>query len=54
MNGKENTQVISITHLPQIASLGEYHFKVWKEEIPIWDYKNKNTITLFYGVLITM
>ena len=30
--GKENTQVISITHLPQIASLGESHFKVWKED----------------------
>ena len=26
-------QVISITHLPQIAARGEYHYKVYKEEI---------------------
>lgn len=30
--GQENTQVISITHLPQIAAMGESHFKVWKED----------------------
>lgn len=28
-----NQQVISITHLPQIASKGEAHFKVFKEEL---------------------
>jgi DNA repair protein RecN (Recombination protein N) len=27
-------QVISITHLPQIAALGTTHYKVWKEETP--------------------
>jgi DNA repair protein RecN (Recombination protein N) len=28
----ENMQVISITHLPQIASQGNSHFKVYKED----------------------
>jgi len=28
----ENMQVISITHLPQIASQGDSHFKVYKED----------------------
>lgn len=32
-------QVISITHLPQIAAKGKYHFKVFKQEI------NNKTIT---------
>ena len=32
--GKNNRQVISITHLPQIAALAENHFKVFKEETP--------------------
>ena len=27
-------QVISITHLPQIAAMGNTHYKVWKEETP--------------------
>ncbi len=27
----ENLQIISITHLPQIAAKGEHHFKVYKE-----------------------
>jgi len=27
----DNHQIICITHLPQIASKGERHFKVWKE-----------------------
>ncbi len=27
------TQVISITHLPQVAALGNYHYKVFKETI---------------------
>lgn len=30
--GKQNRQVISITHLPQIAALAENQFKVYKEE----------------------
>lgn len=29
----ENMQVISITHLPQIASRGKHHYKVFKKEI---------------------
>lgn len=30
--GAQNRQVISITHLPQIAALGTTHYKVYKEE----------------------
>lgn len=30
--GRNNRQVISITHLPQIAALGQNHYKVFKEE----------------------
>lgn len=30
--GQQDRQVISITHLPQIAALGSYHYKVYKEE----------------------
>jgi DNA repair protein RecN (Recombination protein N) len=30
--GENNRQVISITHLPQIAALGRSHYKVYKEE----------------------
>lgn len=30
--GNNNRQVISITHLPQIAALGSHHYKVFKEE----------------------
>ena len=30
--GSQNRQVISITHLPQIAALGTTHYKVYKEE----------------------
>ena len=30
--GNNNRQVISITHLPQIAALGTSHYKVEKEE----------------------
>lgn len=32
--GDRHRQVISITHLPQIAALGTTHFKVFKEETP--------------------
>lgn len=29
----KNMQVFSITHLPQVASKGDYHYKVYKEDI---------------------
>ena len=32
--GRQERQVISITHLPQIAALGTTHYKVYKEETP--------------------
>ena len=32
--GRTERQVISITHLPQIAALGSHHYKVSKEETP--------------------
>ena len=32
--GAQDRQVISITHLPQIAALGATHYKVYKEETP--------------------
>ena len=30
--GRQDRQVISITHLPQIAALGSHHYRVTKEE----------------------
>jgi DNA repair protein RecN (Recombination protein N) len=30
--GRQDRQVISITHLPQIAALGSHHYRVSKEE----------------------
>ncbi len=30
--GNQNRQVISITHLPQIAAHGQHHYKVYKED----------------------
>jgi DNA repair protein RecN (Recombination protein N) len=30
--GAHDRQVISITHLPQIAALGSHHYKVYKED----------------------
>lgn len=30
--GRSDRQVISITHLPQIAAVGQTHYKVYKEE----------------------
>ena len=30
--GKHGRQVISITHLPQIAAFGTHHYKVYKED----------------------
>jgi DNA repair protein RecN (Recombination protein N) len=38
-NLSENLQVISITHLPQIASLGKHHYYVFK------DHSAKETVT---------
>ena len=35
--GRQNRQVISITHLPQIAARGIAHYKVYKER-----YRNRN------------
>ena len=32
--GESERQVISITHLPQIAALGSHHYRVSKEETP--------------------
>ena len=32
MMGEQNRQVISITHLPQIAAMGTSHYKVYKED----------------------
>ena len=32
--GSNNKQVISITHLPQIAALGTTHYKVEKHDTP--------------------
>ena len=32
MMGNANRQVISITHLPQIAAMGKYHYKVYKTD----------------------
>ncbi len=34
MCSSENRQVISITHLPQIAACGTHHFRVYKEDSP--------------------
>ena len=39
-NMAENIQVISITHLPQIASKGTYHYKVYKADDEIETYSN--------------
>ncbi len=36
----ENIQVISITHLPQIAGKGKYHYKVFKTDDEFETYSN--------------
>lgn len=36
----ENIQVISITHLPQIAGKGKYHYKVYKADDEHETYSN--------------
>ena len=33
--GQANRQVISITHLPQIAARGAHHYKVYKEDTEV-------------------
>ena len=38
--GSKGRQVISITHLPQIAALGQYHYKVEKHETPTGTQSN--------------
>ena len=38
--GCEQRQVISITHLPQVAALGSSHYKVYKEERECGTYTN--------------
>ena len=38
--GVEQRQVISITHLPQVAALGSSHYKVYKEERETGTYTN--------------
>jgi DNA repair protein RecN (Recombination protein N) len=40
MQMAENIQVISITHLPQIAGKGKYHFKVYKADDEHETYSN--------------
>lgn len=42
----KNMQVISITHLPQIAAKGDYHFKVFKE---VKENKTVTNINLLEG-----
>ena len=39
----DNMQVITITHLPQVAAKGQQHYKVFKEEI---DHKILSNIKL--------
>lgn len=42
--GDNGRQVISITHLPQIAALGKYHYKVYKEETPQGTISHMNSL----------
>ncbi len=43
----ENMQIITITHLPQIAALGKNHYKVFKEDIN--DTTNSNIVLLSHN-----
>lgn len=43
--GECDRQVISITHLPQIAALGRHHYKVFKEETPDGTRSHMNQLT---------
>ncbi|MCP4977599.1 MAG: DNA repair protein RecN [Maribacter sp.] len=38
-------QIFSITHLPQVASKGDYHFKVYKEDIKNSTHTNMKELT---------
>lgn len=43
--GNSKRQVISITHLPQIAAKGQYHYKVYKEEGDLFSETNMVQLT---------
>lgn len=43
----DNMQIITITHLPQIAALGNTHFKVYKEDFE--DVTNSNIVQLSHN-----
>ena len=43
--GNNNRQVISITHLPQIAALGNSHYKVEKEETTEGTHSHMHELT---------
>ena len=43
--GDHGRQVISITHLPQIAALGKHHYKVYKEESAQGTISRMNALT---------
>ena len=44
--GNQNRQVISITHLPQIAAMGSHHYKVMKEETQTGTISQMRELTL--------
>ena len=43
--GRADRQVISITHLPQIAAYGTTHYKVFKEETPVGTTSHMTMLT---------
>ena len=43
--GNQNRQVISITHLPQIAAMGSHHYKVMKEDTQTGTISQKRELT---------
>jgi DNA repair protein RecN (Recombination protein N) len=43
--GQAHRQVISITHLPQIASMGDHHYRVSKKETPQGTTSNMHLLT---------
>lgn len=43
--GELDRQVISITHLPQIAAMGRHHYKVLKEETPQGTHSHMTELT---------
>ena len=44
--GRSDRQVISITHLPQIAALGTTHYKVYKEETALGTKSHMQMLSL--------